>query len=331
MSWKTCVAIGMGMMLGVCTWASAADKVDFAKQVEPIFQQSCFKCHAGSKHKGSLKLDSVEAIRKGGKDAKDKVVVAGQPEKSDLFHRITLSEDDDDVMPPSDKGKHLTKDQIKIIKDWIAQGAEFGDWKQAKPTAEAGPSADNGNGAKTASADDSSEGPKEIVLPTVAAGNPAAIDKLRQAGALCLPLAQGTNLLSVEFTSNANQITDQQVALLEPLAPQIYDLNLANTKVTNDGLKALEGMKNLHRLHLEKTAITDDGLSHLKGLTGLEYLNLYNTAVSDAGVAKLDGLKSLKKVFLWQSKVTDAGAQDLKKALPQVAVDMGWKAPSPGK
>ena len=172
------------------------------------------------------------------------------------------------------------------------------------------------------------EGPKEIPLPQVAAADPAALEKLRAAGALALPLAQGTNLLSVEFTSNASTITDRQVALLAPLAEQIYDLNLANTKVTDAGLAVLDGMKNLHRLHLEKTAVTDAGLSHLKGLTALEYINLYNTSVTDAGLVDLTALKGLKNVYLWQSKVTNNGADSLKKSLPSVAIDLGWKEPT---
>jgi Leucine-rich repeat (LRR) protein len=132
----------------------------------------------------------------------------------------------------------------------------------------------------------------------------------------------------VEFTSNAAQITDPQVEMLSTVADKIYDLNLAGTKVTDDGLKGLEGMKNLHRLHLEKTAVTDGGLSHLKGLASLEYLNLYNTSVTDAGMAQLEGLKGLKNLYLWQSKVTDAGADGLKKAIPTIAVDTGWKEPA---
>jgi hypothetical protein len=57
-------------------------------------------------------------------------------------------------------------------------------------------------------------------------------------------------------------------------------------------------------------------------------LNLYHTSVSDAGLAQLQGLKKLKNVYLWQSKVTDEGAETLKKALPTLSVDMGWKEPA---
>jgi hypothetical protein len=313
--------ISGSLLLALSTFTFAEDKVDFVKDIHPIFAETCYKCHAGAKHKGDLKLDSVEAIKKGGKEAKDKVLIPGNADKSDIFRRISLPKDDDDVMPPDGKGEHLTKAQQDLIKAWISQGGDFGDWKEDKAkTADA-----DTKPSDTASAED---GPKEIPLPQVAAADAGALEKLRNAGALALPLAQGTNLLAVEFTSNAGQITDEQVALLAPLAAQIYDLNLANTKVTDSGLTALENMKNLHRLHLEKTGITDAGLSHLKNLTTLEYLNLYNTAVTDSGVADLSNLKSLKNVYLWQSKVTDGGADSLKKAIPTVAVDLGWKEPT---
>jgi hypothetical protein len=320
---KKLLLTGAGLLLSLAGSASAADKVDFDKQIRPIFSASCYKCHAGSKHKGDFKLDSLDAIKKGGKDAKDKVIVAGDPGKSDLVRRVALPKDDDDVMPPDGKGERLKAEQVELVKAWITEGANFGDWKEDKVVATPD---DKSPGDKPTPGD--SEGPKEILLPQVAAADPAALDKLRQAGAQVLPLAQGTNLLSVEFTSNAAQITDPQVEMLSTVADKIYDLNLAGTKVTDDGLKALEGMKNLHRLHLEKTAVTDGGLSHLKGLASLEYLNLYNTSVTDAGMAHLEGLKGLKNLYLWQSKVTDAGADGLKKAIPTVAVDTGWKEPA---
>ena len=319
---KRLAMVGSGLVLALSAPGFAEEKVDFAKQIRPIFAETCYKCHAGSKHKGDLKLDSVEAIKKGGKEAKDKVLIPGNAEKSDLYRRVILPKDDDDVMPPDGKGDHLTKPQIELLKAWITQGADFGSWKEDKAPAA---SADDKTPGAGKTADSGDEGPKEIPLPQVAAGDTGAMDKLRAVGALVLPLAQNTNLLSVEFTSNANTITDQQVALLAPLSVQLYDLNLANTKVTDEGLKALDGMKNLHRLHLEKTSVTDAGLAHLKGLTGLEYLNLYNTAVTDAGLKDLEGLKALKSIYLWQSKVTEAGADTLKKALPTTSVDMGWK------
>jgi hypothetical protein len=304
-------AAGMLLSLSVAG-VHADDKVDFAKQIRPVFAENCYKCHAGAKHKGNFKLDSVEAIQKGGKEGSD--IVPGNPAKSDVYHRITLPPDDDDVMPPSDKGKPLSKDQTSLIKKWIEEGANFGDWKKDEAKEGAASADAPGKAGGAAAADDGSA--PVPAIPQVAAASPAALDQLRTIGAQCLPLCQGSNLLAVEFTSSAPQISDQQVAMLAQVAPQVYDLNLANTKVTDEGL---------HRLHLEKTAIDDAGLAHLKSLASLQYLNLYHTGISDAGLDELKDLKNLKNLYVWQSKVTDGGAEELKKADPSLNIDTGWK------
>jgi len=311
------LAILGGTLLLTARWASA-DTIDFEKQIRPIFAQSCYKCHAGAKHKGDLKLDSLEAITKGGKDGP--VLAPKDAEKSDLYHRIILSKDDDDRMPP--KGDPLAKDQTELVKQWIAQGASFGAWKADSADVVAKLT---GGGKEEAA----TQIIKEIELPKVSPADPSAVDKVQQTGALCMKLAQDTNLLDVEFQLAGPTISDAQVALLSPLAQQVIWLNLANTKVTDSGLATLEQLKNLRRLHLEKTGITDAGLVHLKGLANLEYLNLYGTSVTDEGIAQLAELKNLREVYVWQSKVTEAGAQSLHKQLPTLLVNTGWHEPPP--
>ncbi len=297
--------------------ARAADPVDFEKQIKPILVQSCYKCHAGAKHKGDLKLASVADIMKGGKDGL--VLTSKDPEKSDIYHRITLPRDDDERMPP--KGEPLPKEQVELVKQWIVQGATFGSWKEASTEEIAKAVGTGGAGAEEAT----TQAIKEIPLPKVAEANAQAVEKLQQTGALCMKLAQDTNLLDVEFQLNGPNISDAQVPLLAPLAEQVYWLNLANTKVTDSGLAPIAQLKNLRRLHLEKTQVTDAGLTNIKGLTNLDYLNLYGTNVTDAGIAQLAGLKNLKELYVWQSKVTDAGAQSLRKQAPQLMVNNGWQ------
>lgn len=301
------VAVLCGMLF-LAGPALAADKVDFAKEVRPIFAQTCYKCHGPKKEKGKLRLDSMEAILKGGKDGK--VIEAGNPDKSDLYQRIVLPKDSDDIMPP--EGDPLPKEKTDLVKRWIAEGANFGDWKS---------DANNIAEAPTGG------GPKEVQLPKVAAADPAAMDKLRQAGALAMPLAQNTNLVEVDLNLAGDHVDDAFLSQLEPIATQVYALNLARTKITDDGLKAIQNLKNLCRLHLENTKITDAGLTHLKGLSNLEYLNLYGTGVTDSGLSELEGLKNLRAVYLWQTKVTPAGAEKLQKALPQCQVNVGWEEP----
>src|ERR1700761_3560036 len=102
--------------------------VDFVKDIQPIVQDACVKCHGPEKQKGDLRLDSKAAAFKGGKDGQ--IIIPGQADKSDLYRRITLPDGSDDIMPP--KGNPLAKEQTDLIKDWINQGAVWPDGAVAK-------------------------------------------------------------------------------------------------------------------------------------------------------------------------------------------------------
>ncbi len=91
--------------------------------VRAIFAHDCYKCHSENKKKGELVLENKEGVFKGGESGA--IIVAGKPEESELFRRISLSPDDDDVMPK--KGKVLKKHEISLIKMWIKKGAYWSD------------------------------------------------------------------------------------------------------------------------------------------------------------------------------------------------------------
>jgi hypothetical protein len=169
---------------------------------------------------------------------------------------------------------------------------------------------------------------QEEQLPTVAAADAAAVQKINGLGGGAMPLAANTNLLSVNFSLAGAKIDDAALESLKGVTEQLVWLNLAGTGVTDGGLKALAGLKNLRRLHLEKTGIGDEGLASVKGLTELQYINLYGTKVTDKGLAHLSGLKKLKNVYLWQTAVTDGGASELAKALPGVYINRGIDPPA---
>lgn len=102
----------------------ASDKkgVTYATDIKPIFQKSCFKCHGPDKQKAKLRLDSLAAALKGSENGK--VIETGNSAKSTLIHNIARIGDEDDWMPPVDKGDPLTKDQVGLIRAWIDQGAK---------------------------------------------------------------------------------------------------------------------------------------------------------------------------------------------------------------
>jgi YHS domain-containing protein len=169
---------------------------------------------------------------------------------------------------------------------------------------------------------------QEEQLPTVPAADAQAVQKINGLGGGAMPLAANTNLLSVNFSLAGAKIDDAALESLKGVTEQLVWLNLAGTSVTDGGLKALAGLKNLRRLHLEKTGVGDEGLASVKGLSELQYVNLYGTKVTDKGLASLSGLKKLKNVYLWQTAVTDAGAADLAKALPGVYINRGIDPPA---
>jgi formylglycine-generating enzyme required for sulfatase activity len=100
----------------------AAEAIDFNRQIKPIFEQSCVKCHSGEKPKGRLDMQTRASALKGGDSGPG--IVAGQPEKSPIYTLTALPPDNENVMPPS-KEPPLTKGQIETIKNWIAQGAPW--------------------------------------------------------------------------------------------------------------------------------------------------------------------------------------------------------------
>jgi mono/diheme cytochrome c family protein len=288
---------------------SAADKVDFAKQIQPILEKNCVQCHGAEKQKGGLRLDTKEGALKGGKDAT--AIVPKDIPKSDLIRRVTLPSDDDDVMPP--KGDLLTKAQADLLRDWITQGAVWPDGLVLK-------SGSGESKTETAKLPDYKPGAAEL----------KAIAGFEAAGIGVRPIAQNMNWREASFRSMGTNATDATIAPLKDILGLI-DLNLAGTKITDNGLASIKGLTNLVRLHLEHTQITDTGLANLKNLSHLEYLNLFDTKITDAGLENLKGMTHLKNLHVWQTKVTEAAAKNLEKSIPDLDVDRGWDASTVAK
>ena len=103
------------------------DVVDFNFHVRPILSDRCFKCHGpdANKRQANLRLDTEEGAFAALKDDPSKhVIVPGDPMQSALYARL-INPDTAEVMPPPSSNLSLTKNEIEIIKRWIAQGAKY--------------------------------------------------------------------------------------------------------------------------------------------------------------------------------------------------------------
>jgi len=99
---------------------SVAHAVNFAKEIKPIFEASCIKCHGRGKEKGGFRLDTRETTLKGGDSGP--TVLPGKSTES-LLIALVQGVDPDNVMPK--KGSRLTPDQIGVLRAWIDQGATW--------------------------------------------------------------------------------------------------------------------------------------------------------------------------------------------------------------
>ena len=137
--------------------ASPRQDITYTKDIRPLFEASCFRCHGEREKKGGIRLDSLEAVLQGGKHGK--IVEIGNSLKSSLLISVSCL-DPETSMPPKPRNrkpgpdgsggprreagtnapaggprpggpggnfapaKPLTPEQVGLVRAWIDQGAK---------------------------------------------------------------------------------------------------------------------------------------------------------------------------------------------------------------
>lgn len=114
-------ALGVLAPLGM----AGAQEIDFVEQIQPILEFNCVGCHREGNAKGNYRMDTKELAFESGDFAPN--IIAGEPEESAVYFLTTLDADDDDLMPPTNKGGPLPKETTDLLKQWIAEGAKWPD------------------------------------------------------------------------------------------------------------------------------------------------------------------------------------------------------------
>ncbi len=283
----------------------------------------CIDCHAAphmsqgrlKKPKGGLSLDSAAAIMRGGINGP--AVVPGKPDESTFYVFTTLDADDDDVMP--NKGDLLSPEQQEVLRIWIAEGANFGNWTGAKEPLTQEPSAGIPWTIPVHPADALGENMKSL-----GSLNPNAFPF-----ATITPVSDRNSLLRIEYISSRSKVTDKEVARLGDIRTHITDLDLSGTRITDRSLGIAGACPRLTKLDLHGTKIGDAGITQLKNLNTLRSLNLYGTRVTDKSLPVLAGLKNLESLYLWDTGITSSGANRLRKALPSTRIRYEGTLPLP--
>jgi hypothetical protein len=263
-------------------------------------------------------MDNPEYLLKGGKNGE--IIVQGRAGESEMIKRLLLPPEDEKHMPPKAKPQ-LNERQVALLHWWIENGADFSKKVKDLPQPEK-------LQPVLLALESKSHTPK--APPPVPEGNvePAdakALAALREAGAVVLPVAQGSHFLMANFVT-ARGWNDDKMKLLLPLKKQLVWLKLGDTKITDAAMSVVSECTRLTILHLHNTGVTDAGMQHLSALTGLQRLNLVDTKVTAAGLEKLSMLKNLQTVYAYRTGVKQEDTGRLKAALPSVEVETGANA-----
>ena len=100
--------------------AQVPARIDFQRDVQPLFRDHCISCHGPVQQMNGLRLDRRADAMRGGLQAE---IGPGNAQGSRLYHRL-IGTALGPQMPPAGP---LTDDQIETIKQWIDEGAEWPD------------------------------------------------------------------------------------------------------------------------------------------------------------------------------------------------------------
>jgi uncharacterized membrane protein len=275
--------------------SSKSDPATFyGARIQPVFAGHCVTCHGPNKHKAKLRLDSYEGVMRGGSHGV--VIKAGAPKESELFHRITLPQSDDDFMPENKRA--LPAGDVKLIELWISSGASGTqpvDAIKDVPTSATGQAVAEVNF-------------EEIDLAAVA----------KQRASLAPIVAQlqqrFPNILDYESRTSADialsaswmgaKFDDNGLAALAALSERIVIADFSNTAITDRSAGAIAAMRHLRVLRLMHTKITDVTVQSLGTLDQLESLSVFDTAVTSAALPAISRLPKLRRIYAGGTKIS---------------------------
>jgi mono/diheme cytochrome c family protein len=116
--------------------AEAIATVDFARDIQPLFQRSCADCHGGTRPKAGFSVTTREALLKGGQNG-EPAIVPGHADRSHLLLYVADKVEDLEMPPLNRREKFpaLSAEEIARLRAWIDSGAR---WAEANPETASG-------------------------------------------------------------------------------------------------------------------------------------------------------------------------------------------------
>jgi hypothetical protein len=245
----------------------AAPASFYSVRVQPLLDARCVGCHGVRMQKAQLGLESFAATMRGGKHGG--VVQPGRVQDSELFVRVSLPASDDKAMPPSGKTP-LTKDEVMVIRLWIAAHASG-----------VLPVSAIKNAPRLVKPVEIPETNLEMVQRQRAALSPAVKQLQRRfPGTIDYESRDSANL-EINASLVGAAFGDAELQALMPLRDRIVWADFSGTSITDASSSALASMAQLRTLRLKGTKTKDDTV---RAITPLKVLRSLTVAAATPAV-----------------------------------------------
>lgn len=281
--------------------------------IEPILAAKCWSCHSAKKQRGGLRLDGKDWILQGGK--KGKVLIPHDTVHSEISRRISLSEAEDDHMPPNGK-PGLNKNEMQILKWWIAGGADFEkSMIESKPDAQMQLTIKNYLNSLESESQSITINPY-IPLIKVSALDDGLLQAFNSKSISLQRIAQNSDWLYLVIHNNEY---DPELVKIVKMKDHIAWINASHSKMNDKLIDFFTSCSQVTKLDLSHSVLTDAMLSKLSSLSNLKSLNLSNTPIHT--IDFLNKMHSLQHVYLYNSSVPQEIIRTIN--VPGLSIDTG--------
>lgn len=261
--------------------------------IQPLIRTECYACHNKEENYGGLILERYADLFK---EANREIpVVAGSPEKSELFRRVSLPRNHEKVMPPRGNGFNYT--DIQILRYWILMGADsIQSFLPEKMNPELITLIQRDYGIDYA--------PKpyfeKVKVDTL---GQEIIRLIRSAGFGIRYLGETNYLLDISFKNDTIGI--QQIEMLNQIADHVTFLTLSNCQLTDDLVEKLAPMPHLTRIDWSNNELTGKVVSFLTQHEHIEAVNLNGTQMDASSIEQLLEGSSAKRIYVFNTDIQD--------------------------
>lgn len=278
----------------------------YEKAVATILEQKCVGCHGTDKIKGSLQLNSIENILKGGKGGSILVGINGK--EASLIERIHMPLGNEKHMPPDGK-LQLTPSEISILNQWVKAGGNFKTKMNQL--------------AKTDSL-------------YLLANNyvPLAAEKKNQVGSFPDLSSYNSNYCSVNYLyhgSDQVEVTFFQGSFynhallkkLEKLKGQIIHLNMQGMPLKNEDIELISQFSNLKKLNLNYTKLNLKAIEAIKKMESLSALSICGMEINETTLSNFLSGARFSQINVWANNINIKQLQNVIAKYPKTKIIVG--------